>query len=421
MLTEEIIALKKRGAELSSDQIRQFVSGIGDQSVSAEQIAALAMAIHFQGMSTRETTDLTLAMRDSGDYLLRRDLDTEQPVVDKHSTGGVGDCVSLILAPLLACYGYSVPMIAGRGLGHTGGTIDKLESIPGYTAEVSCQKLAEVVNRHGCAIVGQSARLTPADKRFYAVRDTTATIDILPLIVASILSKKLSEGIDGLIMDIKVGNGAFMQTQEQADSLATMIKSTAEQAGVRTAIQFNDMSQPLCPVAGNALEVAYVVEHLTGAIQQSRLLDNTLDLAVQLIGLFEPQRAANETADQLRQLIKSGKVYEKFCAFLYDLGCNKINHFSGLSFESKVNHEIKIPVSGVVKAIDTRSIGNFLIKLKAGRQISTDQIDYQAGITHMPELGTALKAGDVIGILHLDSSDQLEILQQEYLQNFSIE
>ncbi|WP_395375653.1 thymidine phosphorylase [Marinicella sp. W31] len=421
MLTEEIIALKKRGAELSSDQIKQFVSGIGDQTVSAEQIAALAMAIHFQGMTTRETTDLTLAMRDSGDYLLRNDLHTEQPVVDKHSTGGVGDCVSLILAPLLACYGYSVPMIAGRGLGHTGGTIDKLESIPGYTAEVSCEKLAEVVNAHGCAIVGQSARLTPADKRFYAVRDTTATIDILPLIVASILSKKLSEGIDGLIMDIKVGNGAFMQTQDEADRLATMIKNTAEQAGVRTAIQFNDMSQPLCPVAGNALEVAYVIDHLTGSIQQSRLLDNSMDLAVELIRLFEPQRTVDTITEQLTQLIRSGQVYEKFCAFLYDLGCTKINQFNALSFDSKIKYEIKSPVNGVVKAIDTRAIGNFLIKLRAGRQISTDQIDYHAGISHMPELGAALQIGDVIGVLHAESSDDLKILQQEYLQYFTLE
>jgi len=421
MLTEEIIALKKRGAELTPGQIRQFVAGIGDHSVSAEQIAALAMAVHFQGMNPRETADLTLAMRDSGDYLKRADLHTEKPVVDKHSTGGVGDCVSLILAPLLACYGYAVPMIAGRGLGHTGGTIDKLESIPGYTAEVTCEKLAQVVNAHGCGIVGQSDRLTPADKRFYAVRDTTATIDILPLIVASILSKKLSEGIDGLIMDIKVGNGAFMQTQTQADSLAAMIKSTAENAGVRTAIQFNDMSQPLCPVAGNALEVAYVVQHLTGEIKQSRLLDNTMRLAVALIQLFEPEKTEQALSAQLSSFMSSGQVYEKFCAFLYDLGCKKIGQFNSVSFSSKVNHEIKSPKQGVVKAIDTRAVGNFLIQLKAGRQISSDRLDYHAGVSHMPALGDTVGAGDVIGILHMESATDALVLEQEYLKHFMIE
>ena len=421
MLTEEIIAQKKRGAELSSSQIRQFVQGISDHSVSAEQIAALAMAIHFQGMSTQETSDLTLAMRDSGDYLKRQDLLTDQPVVDKHSTGGVGDCVSLILAPLLACYGYAVPMIAGRGLGHTGGTIDKLESIPGYTAEVSCEKLAQVVNAHGCGIVGQSDRLTPADKRFYAVRDTTATIDILPLIVASILSKKLSEGIDGLIMDIKVGNGAFMQTQDQADTLGSMIKSTAENAGVRTTVQFNDMNQPLCPVAGNALEVAYVVEHLTGQIKQSRLLDNTLRLAIDLIRLFEPDQSEQSLSQALKTHIDSGRVYERFCAFLYDLGCHKISTFSASSFSSKVNHEVKVQRTGTITGIDTHAIGNFLIKLKAGRQISSDTLDYHAGITHMLELNTSVSQGDVLGVLRLESNENLQALEQEFAQCFTID
>lgn len=423
-LAEEIIADKKSGKNLSSEQIGFFVNGISDHSISSEQIAALAMAIHFQGMNIQETTDLTIAMRNSGQFVNRKDFNTDFPVVDKHSTGGIGDCVSLILAPLLACYGYYVPMIAGRGLGHTGGTIDKLESIPGYTAEVETSKFIQTVKKHGCAIVGQSDFLTPADKRFYAVRDTTATINILPLIVASILSKKLSEGIDGLIMDIKVGNGAFMQGHDQAQKLAKLIQNVSETAGVKTAIQYNDMNQPLCPVAGNAIEIDYVIRHLAGEITSSRLLDNVFDLAIQLIQLFEKE-TSQLIKKKLLTYIESGAVYEKFNTYLYALGCKEIKnfHFNNLYNKNNLIYEVFSPFEGIIKAIDTKGIGLLLVQLKAGRKKAGDIIDYGSGISNIPEIGEKVSKGDVLGYLHgsVNLPVSLKDLSKQYISFFDID
>ena len=423
MLIEQIIEKKKQGAHLSTDEIQAFVSGIVDTSVSNEQIAAFAMAVNFQDMEVDETSALTLAMRDSGEYLKREDFQDYSAVVDKHSTGGIGDSSSLILAPLLAAYGFAVPMIAGRGLGHTGGTIDKLESIPGYQAQISSQQFKHIVQQHGMAIVGQSEYLAPADRRFYAVRDTTATIDILPLIVASILSKKLSEGLDGLVMDIKVGNGAFMQTLEQATNLGVKIKNTAEASGVKTAIQYNDMNQPLCPVAGNALEVAYVMDHLQGKIKKSRLLDNALDLCIELIQLFEDQSEESIRAE-LSRLLDSGEALLKFQSFLSALGVTEefADNYETLLPKSPYVHAVNSSKSGIITHIDTKSIGNFLIRLNAGRQVATDALDYAAGLSQIPELNSSIQSGEVLGVLH-HSNPNLNnpAIHADYINCFTIE
>lgn len=274
-LAQEVIRRKRDGQALDSGDIRRFVAGISDGSISEGQVAAFAMAVLLRGMNVDERVALTLAMRDSG-QVLRWNL--PGPVVDKHSTGGIGDLVSLVLAPLLAACGCYVPMLSGRGLGHTGGTLDKLDSIPGYQSQPSLARLREVVETVGCAIIGPTGELAPADRRLYAIRDVTATVESIDLIVASILSKKLAAGPDVLAIDVKVGNGAFMTRQEDAQALAESLLAVASGAGVRTRALITDMNQPLARAAGNALEVAEAIALLKGEVRSERLWQVTLAL-----------------------------------------------------------------------------------------------------------------------------------------------
>ena len=265
-LAQEIIRLKRDGNVLSQAQIKQFVQGISNNSISNEQVAAFAMATYFNGMNIDERVALTTAMRDSGDVLNWQALSLNGPIVDKHSTGGVGDLVSLVLGPIVAACGGYVPMISGRGLGHTGGTLDKLDAISGYQTQVSTDKFRQVVQDVGVAIIGQSANLVPADKRMYAMRDVTATVESLDLITASILSKKLASGLDALVMDVKAGSGAVMSTYEDSVKLAKSIVEVGNGAGVKTSCLITDMSQVLADSAGNALEIRETIDFLTGLI-----------------------------------------------------------------------------------------------------------------------------------------------------------
>ena len=249
-LLQELIRKKRDGDSLTDQEIEAFVAGVVDQSVSDGQIGAFAMAVLLRGMSASECTALSLAMRDSGEVICWDHLNLQGPIVDKHSTGGVGDCVSLMLAPMLAACGAFVPMISGRGLGHTGGTLDKLASIPGYDLKPNADIFKAAVAEIGCAIIGQTSTLAPADGRIYSVRDVTATVESIPLITASILSKKFSAGLDNLVMDIKLGNGAFMTEMSEARALAESIRQVAKQAGLLTSTLITDMSQPLARVAG---------------------------------------------------------------------------------------------------------------------------------------------------------------------------
>ena len=283
MLPQEVIRLKRDGGELPAAEIEQFVAGLVNGAVAEGQAAALAMAIYFNGMTLDERVALTLAMTRSGVVLSWDDLDG--PVVDKHSTGGVGDTVSLMLAPAVAACGAFVPMISGRGLGHTGGTLDKMFSIPGYDAMPDRETFRRVVRDVGCAIIGQTDDLAPADKRLYAIRDVTATVESVPLITASILSKKLAAGLDGLAMDVKFGNGAFMASRDEAQELADSIVEVATGAGLPTRAVLTDMNQPLASAAGNAIEVVYAIDYLTGARREPRMHDVVVTLGAEMLVL----------------------------------------------------------------------------------------------------------------------------------------
>jgi len=414
MLTEEFIQRKKTGKSLSDADIHAFVRGITDRSVSNEQIAAFAMAVNFQDMNAEETASLTLAMRDSGVSLGWKDLALDGPVVDKHSTGGVGDTVSLLLAPLLAACGCYVPMISGRGLGHTGGTLDKMESIPGYDINIPLKKLRDVVKTTGMAIIGQSDLLVPADRRFYAVRDTTATIDVLPLIVASILSKKLAEGLDALVMDIKVGNGAFMRDIKQATALADRITKTARLAGLRCNTQFHDMNQPLADCAGNALEVKCAVQHLTGEITESRLLDTTLSLGQELLMMTGRAEAEWDAQIQLLQALQSGKALEHWQQSITALGApadfsEKLDDYLP---QARYQIEVRSNKTGRLHSIDTRQLGLWLVEMKAGRKKAGDGIDPAVGISQIQALESRIAVGDALCVLHLnDRSGSHELVE----------
>ncbi|BCD84809.1 hypothetical protein PSm6_12160 [Pseudomonas solani] len=316
-LAQEVIRRKRDGLELAGEDIRRFVEGISDSSLSEGQVAAFAMAVLLKGMSLDERIALTTAMRDSGQVL---EWKLPGPVVDKHSTGGVGDLVSLVLAPLLAACGCYVPMISGRGLGHTGGTLDKLESIPGYCTRPDPERLRTVVAEVGCAIIGQTADLAPADKRLYGIRDVTGTVESVDLITASILAKKLAAGLDVLIMDVKSGNGAFMSDPQQADLLARSLVAVANGAGVRTRAVISDMNQPLARSAGNALEVEEALALLKGEVRSPRLWEVTLVLAEETLvaaGLAEDCAQARE---RLLQAWRDGAALQRFNLMVDALG-----------------------------------------------------------------------------------------------------
>ena len=282
-LPQEVIRKKRDGIFLSAADIQEFINGICDESVSEGQIAALAMAVYFQGMSAEEKKALTVAMRDSGDVLDWRQQDLNGPLLDKHSTGGVGDVVSLMLGPIVAACGGYVPMISGRGLGHTGGTLDKFDSIPGYQTAPDNQLFRDTVKNAGVAIIGQTGRLAPADSRFYATRDISATVESIPLITASILAKKLAEGLDGLVMDVKAGNGAFMPSFEKSKELAQSLVTVGCELGVETTALITDMNEALGSAAGNAVEVQLAVDYLSGKRRDLRLHEVTKALSAELL------------------------------------------------------------------------------------------------------------------------------------------
>src|SRR5829696_6939821 len=313
MLAPEVIRKKRDGATLSTDEIAFLVGGITDGGLSDAQVGALAMAFFLRGLEPEERLTLTTAMRDSGSVL---EWDLDKPVVDKHSTGGVGDKVSLMLAPVLAACGAAVPMISGRGLGHTGGTLDKLDSIPGYTSTPATEVIRRVVRDAGCAIVGQTADLAPADRRLYAVRDATGTVESIPLIVASILSKKLAEGLDALVLDVKSGSGAFMAAREDAEALARALVEVAKGAGVNTVALITDMNEVLGTTAGNAVEVREAVDHLTGASREPRLHEVTVALAA--AALVQARLAPDEESarDKVQAVLDDGSAAERFGAMV---------------------------------------------------------------------------------------------------------
>jgi thymidine phosphorylase len=403
MLTAELIRKKRDGGELSVEEITQLVQGIADESVTDAQVGALAMAIVWRNMTAAERVALTGAMTRSGEVLDWSQLGLDGPVLDKHSTGGVGDKVSLLLAPILAACGAYVPMISGRGLGHTGGTLDKLEAIPGYEVSQETDQFRRVVESVGCAIVGQTARLAPADRRLYAIRDATATVDSIPLIVGSILSKKLAAGLDALVMDVKTGSGAQFPDLDRARELAEAIVEVAAGSGLATTALLTDMSQVLGRSAGNAVEVRESIDHLTGAARDERLLEVTLALCAELLVLghvHDDHEAARAAATEA---LKSGAAAERFGAMVAALGG------PGDLVEAPDRHLPRAAVTaavipdtgGVVSAIDVRALGIAVINLGGGRAREHDAIDHSVGLTEVAALGERVEPeGHPLAVIH---------------------
>jgi thymidine phosphorylase len=395
VLVAELIRRKRDGLELSAEEISSLVGGIADGSVSDAQVGALAMAIFLKGMSAEERVALTGAMTRSGDVLDWSEAGLSGPVLDKHSTGGVGDKVSLLLAPILAACGAFVPMISGRGLGHTGGTLDKLESIPGYDVAPSTEHLREVVGRVGCAIIGQTGRLAPADRRLYAIRDTTGTVDSIPLIVGSILSKKLAAGLDALVMDVKVGSGAQFAGVEEARDLARVLIEVAAGNGLPTTALLTDMNQVLGRTAGNAVEVRESIDHLTGAARDERLVEVTLALCAEVLvlgGVFGDLEAARSAA---LEALESGRAAERFGAMVVELGgpAELLDAPSRFLASAPVIRAVEPRASGVVERIDVRAVGIAVIGLGGGRARDTDVIDHSVGLTEVAGLGERVGPG----------------------------
>ncbi|WP_319530567.1 thymidine phosphorylase [uncultured Cohaesibacter sp.] len=408
MLPQEIIRKKRDGGTLSAEEIQFFVKGITDGSVTEGQISALAMAVFFRGMEFEERVALTLAMRDSGTVLDWSDLDG--PVIDKHSTGGVGDNVSLMLAPALAVCGVFVPMISGRGLGHTGGTLDKFDSIPGYVTQPDNALFRKVTKEVGCAIIGQTADLAPADKRFYGIRDVTATVESIHLITASILSKKLAAGLDGLVLDVKSGSGAFMPTHEESIELAKSLVAVANGAGVRTAALITDMNEPLATAAGNAIEMKNAVEFLTGDSIDPRNWDITVALGAEMLRIAGLVTDRAEGTKKMEEAYRSGAAAEKFGEMVAALGgpANFVENWqSHLTLAPKVL-DIFAEGEGLVEAIDTREVGIAVVELGGGRIRAVDAIDHSVGLDHLAGLGTKVDSNTPIARVYAHSDEQVK-------------
>jgi len=402
MLAQEVIRAKRDGAALSAQQIDTFVHGLVDRSWSEGQVAALAMAICLRGMDRAECVALTRAMTDSGTRLDWSRAKLQGPVLDKHSTGGVGDKVSLVLAPIVAACGGVVPMISGRGLGHTGGTLDKLASLPGYTVAPGRTRLTQVLRDAGCAIIGASARIAPADRRLYALRDVTATVESLPLITASILSKKLAAGLDALVMDVKVGNGAFCADMASAEALARSLVEVAAGAGLPTQAVISDMNQLLGHSAGNALEVREAIDFLTGAEREPRLLALTIALAGRMLWMGKLAGSPAEGERLAEAALASGAAAERFARMVAGLGGPvKVLARGGAHLPvAPVQRDLKAPRDGVLVGMDTHTLGLAVVTLGGGRRKTGDAIDPSVGLTQVLPLGSPVQSGQPLLRVH---------------------
>jgi len=407
-LPQELIRKKRDGGALADAEIAFLVDGITQGRLSEGQIAAFAMAVFFRGMATSERIALTSAMARSGRRLDWRAVGLDRPAVDKHSTGGVGDKVSLVLAPLAAACGLAVPMISGRGLGHTGGTLDKLAAIPGYDTAPSAERFVAAVRQVGCAIIGQTGDLAPADQRLYAIRDVTATVESIPLITASILSKKLAAGLDGLVMDVKFGSGAFMAARAEARALAESLVEVARGAGLPTVALLTDMNQVLGDSAGNALEVRECIDYLTGRAREARL-----DAVVRALGiemLLLGKRAADRTdaARQLDAALASGAAAARFGAMVAALGGPAdLLERPERSLRAAATITPVPPVRpGHVGAIDTRAVGLAIVALGGGRTRADQAIDPAVGLSAVAGLGATVDRARPLCLCHArDAAD----------------
>ena len=402
MQPSELISLVKAGETPSTAALNNFCTGLADFSVSDAQGAAFAMAVCLKGLNVRGRKDLTLAMRDSGKTL---SWDVDGPVLDKHSTGGLGDCVSLILAPLLAAAGVYVPMISGRGLGHTGGTLDKLEAIPGVSVNIEVEKFKNIVSEIGCAIVSANNDIAPADRRLYGIRDVTATVESLDLITASILSKKLAAGLDGLVLDVKCGSGAFMTNLKDAEALANSLVETGNQAGCKTSAIITDMSQPLAPSMGNAVEVREALKVLSGQANNSKLAEVSIKLAS---FLTKHQGISGEQVEKkFQDLISNGSALEVFGRMVSALGgpIKFTDNWNRFLPEATVITEIPTLKPGYLNAWHGHDLGNTIVTLGGGRRVQNDIVDPSVGLDQIQPLGSYLNEGDIIARVHASRTD----------------
>jgi len=420
LLPQEIIRTKRDGGSLSQEQIQCFVDGLVTLDFNDAQAGSMAMAIFQKGMETREIIDFTMAMKNSGDVLSWPELDG--PVVDKHSTGGVGDKVSFMLAAIVAACGAHVPMISGRGLGHTGGTSDKLESIAGFNIQPSIGEFKRIVKDLGMAIISQTDNLAPADKRLYGIRDITATVESIPLITASILSKKLAAGLDSLVMDVKVGNGAMMSNIDDARALAQSIVNVANGAGVPTQAIITDMNQVLGATAGNALEMAETVKYLNGTLREPRLHAVVVALAKAM--LVSAKVAANDeqALAKINAVLASGAAAEIFAKMVHALGGP--SDFMEDPWRSMQRAEcikdVIAPGHGYIIGMQTRNIGMAVVGLKGGRTANGQQIDHSVGFDRILPIGTLVNRGDVVARVHARDENSALQASEQYLASLVI-
>lgn len=403
MDARSIIARLRKREEPTRAEITWFVQGLADQSISDAQVGAFSMAICMGGLGAKSRAALTMAMRDTG-HVLEWDLDG--PVVDKHSTGGVGDCVSFVLAPALAACGAYVPLISGRCLGHTGGTLDKMEAIPGVSTSVSEAQLKKVIATVGCAIVGASADIAPADKRLYAIRDVTSTVDSLDLIAASILSKKLAAAANALVLDVKVGSGAFMKSIEEARALAEGLTATAKAVGCPTRALITDMNQPLATSLGNALEIAEAMRALTGQTKGS-LIDLVCTLGGSVLADAGAVASDDEGAKKVAAAIADGSAAERFGQMIAGMGgpLAFADNWSRFLPEANVIREVEAGAEGYVTAIDGEALGFAVVALGGGRQVESDRIDPAVGLSDLVALGARVDAKTSLAIVRAARED----------------
>ncbi|WP_050905110.1 thymidine phosphorylase [Vibrio campbellii] len=409
-LPQEIIRKKRDGEVLTADEINFFIQGVANNSVSEGQIAAFAMTIFFNEMTMPERIALTCAMRDSGMVIDWSHMNFGGPIVDKHSTGGVGDVTSLMLGPMVAACGGFVPMISGRGLGHTGGTLDKLESIPGYNITPTNDVFGQVTKDAGVAIIGQTGDLAPADKRVYATRDITATVDNISLITASILSKKLAAGLESLVMDVKVGSGAFMPTYEASEELAKSIVAVANGAGTKTTAILTDMNQVLASSAGNAVEVREAVRFLTGEYRNPRLLEVTMASCAEMLVLGKLAENTEDARAKLMEALDNGKAAECFGKMVAGLGgpVDFVENYDNYLEKAEIIKPVYATETGIVSAMDTRAIGMAVVSMGGGRRVATDEIDYAVGFDNFIRLGEVADGDKPLAVIHARTEEQWE-------------
>lgn len=411
MLFTDIIRNKRDGNSLSDAEIDHFVGGLADSSLPAEQVSALAMAIFLKGMSFAEAGRLTHGMANSGRVIDWTADGLDGPVVDKHSTGGVGDKVSFLLAPIAAACGCYVPMISGRGLGHTGGTVDKIECIPGYQSMPDFDLFRKVVKSVGCAVIGQTSEFAPADKRLYSIRDVTATVDSVPLITASILAKKIAGGLDGLVMDVKVGSGAFMPTLERGTQLAKSIIGTAAVAGLKTHAILTDMNEVLGDTAGNAVEIVESIRYLKDEYRESRLDKVTLSLCAEMLMLSGVESDRDAAMRRAGDAVSSGRASEKFDQMVVGLGgpADFMDNYEKYLPVAPIIQPVYPLSSGVLSSVDAIQLGNAIIALGGGRRAMGDTLDLAVGLTEIAHIGDTVDEARPLAVIHAATDGQARV------------